>query len=306
MSANTYEVILDHLREGVALLKPDGTITYWNKGAERITGYPAPEVIGRHCSDDVLVHLSPEGMPLCGTGLCPRQQVLDAAEPLDRAGTYYLRHKHGHRVPVSTQVIPVKGEDGTIESIVEVFSDEPTGTLARQEMAMLHELALLDPLTGVGNRRYVETQIRARLDEFQRYGWPFGVLFVDVDNLKDINDQYGHAAGDLVLRALASTMAHAVRSFDTVGRWAGDEFIAVLTNISDKELKAVTDKMRRLARQTTVVADGRSITASISIGAAPASLDDSVETIVSRADRLMYQAKTAGGDQAWSSDGPIQ
>ena len=107
-------------------------------------------------------------------------------------------------------------------------------------------MALLDPLTQLGNRAYTRMMLSSRLDELRRYGWPFGLLFVDVDYFKRVNDSHGHEVGDKTLRAIATTLLKSLRPFDFLGRWAGDEFLALIVNIGRDALSTVAERARML------------------------------------------------------------
>ena len=155
-------------------------------------------------------------------------------------------------------------------------------------------MALLDPLTELGNRRYIEMNLKARLEEMHRYGWPFGVLFIDVDRFKEVNDRYGHDIGDRVLKMVGKTMVNNLRSFDFLGRWGGEEFIAILANVNGDHLHSVANRCRLLVEQSSISIRDKDIRVTVSIGASPARLHDTVEMLVRRADRLMYGSKTSG------------
>ena len=124
-----------------------------------------------------------------------------------------------------------------------------------ERIAQFEKMAYLDTLTGVANRRFTEMTLHSRLDERQRYGWSFGVLFIDVDHFKNVNDQYGHEVGDQVLAMVAKTLSNSVRSFDFVGRWGGEEFLAILANVDAAELHAFANRIRALVEQSHL--DGR-------------------------------------------------
>ena len=95
----------------------------------------------------------------------------------------------------------------------------------------LQRKVFLDPLTEIANRRYVDTGLPVRFDEMTRYGWQFGVIMMDIDHFKDVNDRYGHDIGDEALKMIARTLLNSSRSSDIVGRWGGEEFIAIISNV---------------------------------------------------------------------------
>jgi diguanylate cyclase (GGDEF)-like protein/PAS domain S-box-containing protein len=287
---NLYRTILDNLYDGVYFVDRERKITYWNKGAERITGYSAAEVVGQRCSDNILMHVDSHGTLLC-RDLCPlAATMLDGSE---RTADVYLQHKDGHRVSINVRINPLRNEQGEIAGGVEIFTDNSQTLSAIARMEAFEKLAYLDPLTGTANRRFAEITLHARYEEFKRYRWPFGLIFIDIDRFKAINDEHGHAAGDEVLKMVAKTLKNSARSFDVVARWGGDEFIAVIANVDAKQLVATANRFRTLVEQSSRVS-GPVQQVTVSIGATLARTDDSEESLLERADRLMYASKSAG------------
>ena len=289
-SDNFYHTILDDLYDGVYFVDRDRRITFWNKGAERITGYPAAEVVGSRCFDNILMHVDDKGTLLCKEHCPLAATILDGAE---RTADVYLRHKDGHRVSVNIRITPLRNERGEITGGAEVFADNSQKLSAIARTEAFEKLAYLDPLTGTANRRYAEITLHARYEEFQRYGWPFGVVFIDIDRFKTINDEFGHAAGDEILKMVAKTLINSARSFDVVARWGGDEFIAVIANVEKEQLIATANRFRTLVEQSIRV-PGPVQQVTISVGATLARSDDTEATVLERADRFMYASKSAG------------
>ena len=185
-------------------------------------------------------------------------------------------------------------EKRTLIGAIEIFRDISMKASIRQRMAELVQLAMLDPTTAVGTRKYTEINLRSLLDEMKRYEWTFGVLFADIDHFKRVNDSYGHDTGDIVLKMVAQTMAHNIRSFDIIGRWGGEEFLIVLVNVTNEQLQAIAEKLRMLVQHSSLKIGDAEISVTISIGATRARSDDTVESLVKRADLLMYKSKGKG------------
>ncbi|MGE5347273.1 MAG: GGDEF domain-containing protein, partial [Acidithiobacillales bacterium] len=158
----------------------------------------------------------------------------------------------------------------------------------------LRRMALLDPLTELGNRRYAEITLASRLSEMNRYGWTLGVLFVDIDHFKEINDRHGHVVGDDALRMVARTLRHAARASDFVGRWGGEEFIVLLPNATDSELTAAAERFRTLIESSGLRLPSGFLSVTASIGVTLAREEDTPDSVIRRADALMYQAKREG------------
>jgi diguanylate cyclase (GGDEF)-like protein/PAS domain S-box-containing protein len=291
MNEGLYRTILDNLTDGVYFLDADRRITYWSKGAEKLTGFPSHDVVGKRCADGILAHVNDTGCSLCA-GNCPmRQTIVDGRR---REVEVSMHHKDGHRIPVIISSMPIKDDSGRITGAVEIFSDNTARDSMMAQLEELQRTASLDPLTKLANRRHIEAQLQSRLDEFRRYGWVFGVLFMDVDGFKRVNDTLGHDAGDLVLKMVARTLANSLRSFDIPGRWGGDEFIAVVTNVNADQLRSVADKVRSLVAESYIANESGTLRVTASIGAVLAQFDDSIESLVKRADKLMFASKAAG------------
>jgi diguanylate cyclase (GGDEF)-like protein/PAS domain S-box-containing protein len=286
--------VLDNLHDGVYLVDRERRITYWNPGAERIAGYSAAEVVGRRCHDGILIHIDAQGVNLCETR-CPLAQTL--ADGRFRETKAYLRHKVGFRLPVSIRVIPLPDGNGVLRGAAEVFSDNTPQTLVMEEYQRLRGMALLDELTGLGNRRYGETHLHSILGEVGRQSWPVGVLFIDIDRFKNVNDAYGHDVGDRVLRLVAKAISGGLRSFDVVCRWGGEEFFAILRHTDEIALRLVAEKIRMLVAASALPEQDCGIRVTISIGATPARESDTPETLVKRADSQMYVSKALGRDR---------
>jgi diguanylate cyclase (GGDEF)-like protein len=210
-----------------------------------------------------------------------------------RSSDVYLQHKDGHRVRVLVRVAPIRNESGEIAGGVEIFTDHTPAAEALERFAELERLAFLDPLTGLGNRRYTEITLTSRLEELQRYGWRFGVIFIDIDHFKDINDRHGHDTGDEVLKMVARTLQHSVRSFDVVSRWGGEEYVIVVAHVEGDELTATANRCRALVEKSRLHGAAH-IGVTISLGATLALEGDTVTSLIKKADGLMYQSKAAG------------
>jgi diguanylate cyclase (GGDEF)-like protein/PAS domain S-box-containing protein len=283
--------LVDEIPDGVYILDRDRRIMYWNKGASDISGYGADEVIGKRCQDNILVHVDERARPLC-FGNCPAKKAME--EDATCESDAYLHHKGGHRVPIHIRVAPIKTSDGEVVGGVEIFNDNRAQLEARHRIEELETLSLLDPLTGIGNRRHADAYMTARLAEYERYGWEFGLLFFDIDNFKRVNDTYGHEVGDKVLKMVSLTARNSIRAADVVSRWGGEEFTAVLQRVDEDVLVEIADTTRRLIRESAVDNDGSRVSVTVSVGCTLVKAGDTVETLVNRADGLMYASKEAG------------
>ncbi len=286
-----YKHILDNLCDGIYFLDRNRKITYWNKGAETITGYSSAEVIGRGCSDNILVHIDQQGTQLCREQ-CPAAKALIDGQRHE--AEVFLRHKQGYRLPVRTCIDPIVNSDGIIIGAVELFTDISSSMALREQVHELEKMALFDGMTEIGNRRYAQMNLHARFNERKRYGWDFGLMFIDIDRFKLFNDSHGHDVGDRVLKMVAKTLSSNIRSFDVACRWGGDEFVVMLVHIDPEGLFSTAEKLRTLVGQSAFFENNEQIHVTVSIGATLVQDNDTTETLMQRADSLMYRSKKAG------------
>ncbi len=289
-----YKSVLDDLAEGLYVTDNKRQIRYWNRAAEKLTGFDAASVIGSYCYDNILMHIDEQGASLCHT-LCPlAKTILDGEIRTDRV---FLHHANGHRVPVVVRINPIYNEQREIVGATEMFSNDSAALSALERITELEKAAYLDPLTEVGNRRYAETALVKCLAESSQNHTPYGVLFLDVDCFKPINDTYGHLIGDRVLRMVAKTLQHNLYAEDFIGRWGGDEFLVILHNVEADKLTSVTDKLRILVASSQLMLGEVNVKTTVSIGGTLVSDDDSVDTLLTRTDLALYAAKSAGRNQ---------
>jgi diguanylate cyclase (GGDEF)-like protein len=160
----------------------------------------------------------------------------------------------------------------------------------------LARLSMTDPLTGLRNRRYLDEVLRLELLRARRFGSPLCVLMVDVDRFKNVNDRYGHAAGDRVLCELAARLGEGLRETDALGRFGGEEFLLVLTGVDAEGGLVAAERWRaRVEAAPVALGDGRSVSMSVSVGVASLAADmDGPAALLATADAALYEAKGRG------------
>ena len=288
--------LIDAIPEGVYVTDEEREIVYWSAGAERITGYPAEDVVGSHCYDDILVHQDAFGHKLC-TDACPLADSI-ADGRARTASEVFLKREDGERLAVYVKTRRFEIDGRTYG--VEVFGE--LETVAGREVARLvqrlSDSAVTDPLTGLFNRRYIDIVLDQHFSLFQRIGQRFGVTQVDIDGFKLINDAFGHATGDEALKFVATTLSDGTRKMDLLARYGGDEFVIVSAAAGDDELRHVGGRVLHTVRGSHFVTPTEeSLVMTASVGATLVRADDeSSEAVLKRADDAMYEAKHAGGD----------
>lgn len=290
-----YKSWLDNLFDAAYVVDKNRIIVYWNKAAEELTGYSESEVVGTACADDILRHVDLAGIDLCKNA-CPLHETL--CDGQKREAIVFLHHKDGHRIPVHIRISPIQNENNEIISAIKIFSDHSKDLYVIKELERHKKESMLDPLLEIGNRRYAETMFHIRQFELKMTGNVFGVIFVDIDRFKSINDTYGHAVGDKVLLMVSRTVANLLRHFDTFFRWGGDEFLIYLPSINTKEgLQAVAERIKNFVQSSFISLDGKNLSVSVSLGATLISAEDTMESVIERTDSLMYASKAKGGNQ---------
>lgn len=159
----------------------------------------------------------------------------------------------------------------------------------------LREMATTDSLTGLSNRRHMAYLAEKELARFQRSGHPVGFLLLDVDHFKSINDAYGHEAGDRVLVCVADVIRKELRAQDLIGRWGGEEFLAILPDTDSEKARASAERVRNafLAKDWKAITGG-DVEVTISIGVSELRAGEDLSAAVSRADRALYRGKSSG------------
>jgi len=283
--------LLESIFDGVYVVDAERRITYWNRGAESLTGYSADEAVRRYCYDNFLGHVDEKGCALCTNG-CPLSATL--LDGRRREADVFLRHKLGHRVPVCVRVAPITNRSGQIVGAVEVFNDVSARKQVERRVHELEGIVFRDTLTCLPNRRYIELKVKQSLEDLQQFGRLFGLLMFDVDHFKQVNDRHGHDAGDAVLKVISETMTKSLRANDIVGRWGGEEFLAVLLDVDAGLLRGLAERCRSLVAESGALSGESRIYVTVSVGATLVTREDSIYEAIKRADQLMYVSKSSG------------
>jgi diguanylate cyclase (GGDEF)-like protein/PAS domain S-box-containing protein len=258
-------------------------IEYVNPAFEQMTGYTLADIKGR----------DPRFMRIEGCDAAEHKRIRAALENKESVQSI-LRNvrKNGEVFWNDLRIDPVINADGEVTHFVGVINDI---TEARHYERRLHHLAHHDPLTGLANRTLLQEELKYAIDFAVRNDLLGALAFLDLDNFKHINDNFGHEAGDLVLREIANRLRASVRENDTVARVGGDEFVLVINNQAGNEQLADLIERIRVRVSAPIQVAGRDILAGASIGVSRFPHDgDSVDRVMRAADAAMYHAKSLG------------
>jgi diguanylate cyclase (GGDEF)-like protein/PAS domain S-box-containing protein len=276
-----FESAFNNAPIGMALIAMDGRWLQVNDALCRITGHTGEEL--RATTLPAMTH--PDD-----TELDESLERLIAGEIPSYQIERRYRHAWGHYVWVLVTTSIVRDEDRSPLHFVTQVQDISD----RKEMARRLEYVVdHDFLTGLFNRRHFEQELAKETERAARYGSAGAVLLIDLDNFKDVNDTFGHRAGDDVLKGVAGLLRERLRQSDIIARVGGDEFAVLLTQMGADHVQVVADEVvRALGRETAILAD-QSIRITASIGVAMLEGLTDVE-VLANADLAMYEAKETG------------
>ena len=285
-SSLRFNRILDNLFAYVALLDTDGVVQEVNKAPLDRAGYRREDVIGQYFYD----------APWWNYDDNVREQLIAAVNAAKQGKTsrYDVVVKMGEDlVPIDFLIAPVLDSSGSIVGLLPTAVDITERKLLEEE---LQRQARLDYLTGLPNRRSFMDRGEAELSRASRYGKPLSILMLDIDHFKQINDTYGHQAGDLVLKSLAITIQEVLRNVDIIGRLGGEEFASVLPETGIEKATEVAERLREVISAGEVtLPDGINIHFSVSIGiSALIDKNSNIDTLLNEADKALYRAKQEG------------
>ena len=276
--------VFHHAREAIMITDPQGGIVDVNEAFTRITGYGRAEVLG----------LNPR---ILNSGHQRQEFFASMWRDLNAQGYWYgevwNRRKSGEVFAVMQTISAVKDAHGHLQHYVALFSDI---TAIKENEKKLEHIAHYDALTSLPNRVLLADRLQQALARSQRREHLLAVAYLDLDGFKAINDHYGHDAGDHLLAALAARMRLALREGDTLARWGGDEFVAVLLDLVDASSTQPL-LLRLLAAAAHPVAFGPhtlQVSASLGVTFFPQAREADSDQLLRQADQAMYRAKVAG------------
>lgn len=290
-SHDVFETFFDSAWIGLALADLTGRYVRVNDTYALLLGLSAEDLVGVDLVE--VLEQSPEPLPGASTGPLPTS--VGAGWEAERR---YVR-TDGRVVWVLHGVAAVAGSDGLPAWLAVSAQDITERRRVEHELreltAALTERAVRDPLTGLANRVLFEERLRASLARDARAGSATGVLFLDLDGFKAVNDEHGHAVGDAVLRGVAGRLTQAVRPSDTVARFGGDEFVVLVEDADSSTIDSLTARLADAVREPLKVGRRR-LVVGVSVGLSLARGGDADPAgLLAQADAHMYDAKRRAG-----------
>ncbi|WP_374192471.1 sensor domain-containing diguanylate cyclase [Trinickia acidisoli] len=305
MEQTLSDLVIERVGFGIFVLDRDMKVLMWNRFMQDHSGQAAETVVGKSIFDSF-----PE---------LPRVWLSRKVESVFQLGSFafssweqrpYL-FRFDHDRPITGGVdfmqqdctfMPLTREREVVAVCVTISDVTHVSVMQREReeaVEKLQEYANLDGLTGIANRRFFEGRLRDEFLRWQRYGGELSVLLFDLDHFKDINDRFGHAVGDTVLRVMAQRVAEAVRVQDTFGRFGGEEFALLLPCTPLADAMVVAEKIRMTIADTPIEAEGARVPVTASVGGASARPGlPTYEVLINEADAALYSAKRQGRNRS--------
>jgi diguanylate cyclase (GGDEF)-like protein/PAS domain S-box-containing protein len=288
MEKERAQVTLNSIGDAVLTTDTLGNVTYLNLVAEAMTGWAHDEALGRPITE--VFHIVDGTTRLAAAN--PMLRAIGENMAVGLATNSVLIRRDGSESAIEDSAAPIHNRDGQVTGAVIVFHDVSESRAMALEMA---HLAQHDFLTGLPNRLLLTERFSHAIGLAQRHKKQVGLLFLDLDNFKHINDSLGHAVGDLLLQSVANRLVECVRTTDTVCRQGGDEFVILLAEIGQPQDAAHVAETLRAALDMPHLIDGHELHISLSIGISVYPDDGThVDTLMQNADTAMYHAKASG------------
>ena len=294
-NAEIFRAALESLQTGVCLVDRDRRISFWNEGAERITGYLRQDVLGRFCGEILLVKFHENKAALCEHA-CPLLSAMRDGQA--REARVYLHHKSGYAVPVSLRAVPIRDAHGHVVGAAESFVERPCASTRRRPDSDLAVGHGLDSVTQLPDYPFTESYLVDRLKFASEHVIPFGLLCIQLDHLDTLTATHGLDAAEAILHVVAQTLRNGLDPQDFVGCWSEDQFLAIIANCGDGNLLTTAERLKRLARASEIVWWGDQLSVTVSVGGTVLRPGEPIESLLERTGNAFKQAVAQGGNVA--------
>lgn len=285
---NTNDVIM--VMDSTPLDEGGPFIVYVNPAFENLMGYQSDEVVGKN----------PSILQGADTDQSTRSGIREAMSAGDRIRTQILNYtKSGQALWMDINIVPIFNERGELGYFAAIERDL---TEIKLLQSRLEKLASTDDLTGLANRNAFMSKAETEFLRAQRYKRSLSVIMIDVDHFKCVNDEHGHAVGDIVLREVSKICGEALRDSDTLGRIGGEEFVLLLPDTPIKNAEYVAERMRKQLASSPIKHNNIELLVTASFGVATIDhKDGTFNALIERADQAMYDAKKSGRNKVKSA-----
>ncbi|UCG77209.1 MAG: diguanylate cyclase [Nitrospirota bacterium] len=288
--------IFDSIRDPFIIIDKRFRIIMVNDEYSEMKGMTSGELTGQTC-----YKIMYEQDQICDE--CVVSKTFDSGDPCVKEKEVIL--PDGSTAWLELYTYPVIDDDGKVTHVIEYtrnVTDRKRSEAEKKELiTRLEELSMEDDLTGLLNRRALMDILDLNLQTSRRYEHELSLMICDLDNLKTINDNYGHIAGDLTIREASKVLKSSLRASDVIGRYGGDEFMVILPETGIKGAEDLAERIRlEMQRATIILKDGTEINTTVSIGVAARNDIESPDELMSMADEAMYVSKRTGRNRSFT------
>lgn len=270
---------------GIIVFSEELSIIFFSKSAYKITGFKQSEIIGKKLEDVTILELFSKDNEEISFEDFLRNLKKNTSKVL------YIRHKSNYRFSVKIRFFLFKEKKKKEKYIIGIFNIFDTLDYTRRLVNSIKRISNHDHLTMLPNRKFLEFLINKKLHEFKRYNSKFGIILFDINNFKSINDNFGHIIGDDILIDFSRTISKNLRNCDILGRWGGDEFIALITNVDEDKIETIMKKLTEIIKNKLFLITAEGLHLTVSAGFSIIRKKDNLQTLVDRADKNMYEDK---------------
>ncbi|MCA9233059.1 MAG: diguanylate cyclase [Planctomycetales bacterium] len=285
--------LIDAMRDGVVFVDSQAKVCLWSKGAERLTGVSSGAVMGRVFAPSLLDMCNHANRRLADEA-CPVAKALLTNTQLRQR--LLVMGRQGKHVAIDLHAIPVQSRDGTVQGVTVLLHDAQPEASLEEKCEALYAEVTKDPMTKVANRAEFDRMHALFIEAHKQAKQPCSLIMVDIDHFKNINDTYGHQAGDEAIKSMANLLSSMCRSGDLVARYGGEEFAVLCADCSNADAARRAEQIRKKLSETQHSFLGnKRITASF--GVTELQSGDTSESMLRRSDRALLMAKENGRNQ---------
>ena len=293
--------IFDAINLGIVILDTDLKIQKWNRWMEIHSGIEADEVVGKHALESFPNLDTPKFIRSCKSvfsfgNFCFFSQKLHGYLFPFKSSSYV--GSEFEYMQQSCAMGPLRDENNEIKYLFIYVQDVTEVAVYEQKLV---ELNMRDGLTGIYNRRFMDTKLNEEYFRHKRYARPFSIVMFDIDHFKKVNDAYGHQCGDFILKSVSSRISAAIRNIDFLFRYGGEEFCCMLPETNREGAELVAERFREAIMVMENNFNGAVINITISLGVANLRSDtESPSALIHQADEALYRAKREGRNRVES------
>ena len=281
--------LFDNMFDAVVFVDCNMRIVKWNRGAERLTGLSSESVLHRNWSPSLIGLCDEKNGELFGSDCPVNYCISTGVQSLRRL----LARTSDKSIALDVHTVPVVGPDGSTHGAAMLLHDASPQASLEEQCNNLHERATKDPLTQVANRAEFDRMHHLFVNAHLECNVACSLIICDIDHFKSINDNFGHPAGDDVLRSFGQLLRSECRSGDVVARYGGEEFVILCANCNNASATRRAEELRRqISERSQPALSGNVVT--VSFGVTEIQPGDTPESMLRRADRALLEAKRVG------------